>query len=217
MPKYWVVCGQLVTNPCIYFIDRILYFMILLTNTDSPFAHGWSLGWKDTHPQIWVRLAHVMTRCKVEYATWKWWWTNSHMTHIRFWGSPPSIPEWAMAIIVQTLQMNSFFCLFCKLCSSDVLLKNFGPCAMMAAKPSRNGHLSKFVNVSHKVGPKKTCISLGWNNSTYRVEITLHTVDGQIIQTLDNFIPRAPQISKLFSSSKGWDGWTKQIKPHSMT
>ena len=43
------------------------------------------------------------------------------------------------------------------------------------------------------------------------------TVDGQIIQTLDNFIPRAPQISKLFSSSKGWDGWTKQIKPRSMT
>ena len=43
------------------------------------------------------------------------------------------------------------------------------------------------------------------------------TVDGQIIQTLDNFIPRAPQISKLLSSSKGWDGWTKQIKPHSMT
>ena len=35
------------------------------------------------------------------------------------------------------------------------------------------------------------------------------TVDGQIIQTLDNFIPRAPQISKLLSSSKGWDGWTK--------
>ena len=43
------------------------------------------------------------------------------------------------------------------------------------------------------------------------------TVDGQIIQTLDNFIPRAPQISKLSSSSKGLDGWTKQIKPHSMT
>ena len=29
------------------------------------------------------------------------------------------------------------------------------------------------------------------------------TVDGQIIQTLDNFIPRVPQISKLLSSSKG--------------
>ena len=29
------------------------------------------------------------------------------------------------------------------------------------------------------------------------------TVDGQIIQTLDSFIPRAPQISKLFSFSKG--------------
>ena len=29
--------------------------------------------------------------------------------------------------------------------------------------------------------------------------------------------PPPTQISKLFSSSKGWDGWTKEIKPHSMT
>ena len=35
----------------------------------------------------------------------------------------------------------------------------------------------------------------------------------KLFKPLDNFIPRAPQISKLFSSSKGWDGWTKQIKP----
>ena len=43
-------------------------------------------------------------------------------------------------------------------------------------------------------------VSLVWRDS--------HTVDGQHIQTLDNFISRARQISKLFSSSKGWDGWT---------
>ena len=59
-----------------------------------------------------------------------------------------------------------------------------------------------------------TCIA---NVYKHLQSIYLHTVDGQIIQTLDNFIPRAPQISKLLSSSKGWDGWTKQIKPHSMT
>ena len=39
------------------------------------------------------------------------------------------------------------------------------------------------------------------------------TVDGQNIQTLDNFTHNAPQISKLLSSSKGWDGWTKEIEP----
>ena len=48
-----------------------------------------------------------------------------------------------------------------------------------------------------------------------------HTVSGQNIQTLDKlFLPRppkfpptSPQISKLFSFSKGLDGWTKEITP----
>ena len=46
-------------------------------------------------------------------------------------------------------------------------------------------------------------------NTTYR-RWTNHSNPGQLL------FP-APQISKLFSSSKGWDGWTKEIKPHSMT
>ena len=32
-------------------------------------------------------------------------------------------------------------------------------------------------------------------------------------ETLDNFDPPHLQISKFSTSSKGWDGWTKQIKP----
>ena len=33
------------------------------------------------------------------------------------------------------------------------------------------------------------------------------------VHTLDNFNPPHPQISQFWTSSKGWDGWTKQINP----
>ena len=53
----------------------------------------------------------------------------------------------------------------------------------------------------HKTNRYKSCPN-NWN-----------TVDGQNIQTLDNFNPPHPQISKFWTSSNGWDGWTKQINP----
>lgn len=48
------------------------------------------------------------------------------------------------------------------------------------------------------------------NMKHYTWKKIAHTVDGHNIQILDNFTPEAPQISNLFCSSKGWDGWDFQ-------
>ena len=47
---------------------------------------------------------------------------------------------------------------------------------------------------------------------------TCDAIDGQNIQTQDNYAPHAPKKNQIVcSSSKGWDWWTKEINPPSMT